>query len=162
MGDDRPQRQVGLDGAVGSLAHLGDERLGLLTRRREVLVDGDALVCKAVFEVAQPAADRGIDERLGDLDRHEVGDRGEDLVAHEHLRLDLGGELEPGPQISAQRVDRVELTHLGDPLVSGVGKHLALRRLHEHLEGDLLPGLFSEPLGQRVVELQDVAEALAA
>ena len=40
------------------------------------------------------------------------------------------------------------------------GKDLALGVLHQHLEGDFVAGALAEALGQRVVELEDVARAL--
>ena len=86
----------------------------------------------------------------------------EHLVADEELRLHPRVEVETGAHVVAQRVDGFELADLGDPLVGELGQHLALRLLHQHLEGHFVAGALAEPLGQRVVELEDVAGALAA
>ena len=48
-----------------------------------------------------------------------------------------------------------------DPLVGELGEHLLLGVLDEHPEGDLFAGALAEALGQRVVELEDVAGPLA-
>ena len=83
------------------------------------------------------------------------------LLAHEHLRLHPRVEVEAAAHVVAQRVDGLELADLGDPLVGELGQHLLLGLLDQHLERDFVAGALAEALGQRVVELEDVAGALA-
>ena len=161
--DHRAQRQVGAHGLGGSDAHAGDELLLVLAGGGEVLRDrhAQALLLEPVREVVQAPLHLVVHERLGHLLGHERGGGLEDLLPHRHRGLHAGVHVEAGAHVVLQCLDGVELADLAHPFVGELGEHLLLRVLHQDLEGDLVAGALTEALGQRVVELQDVAGALA-
>ena len=162
--DDGTQREIRTHRAGRAFAHAVDERLLILARSRQILRDGEArrLLFEPVREIVQTTLHLLAHERVGNVVGDELRCRRQHLVAYQELRLHPRVEVETGAHVVAQRVDGFELADLGDPLVGELGQHLALRVLHQHLEGHFVAGALAEPLGKRVVELEDVAGALAA
>ncbi len=106
---------------------------------------------EAVREILDPTAGLALDERLGRLDRHEIGRGFEHLVADGHLRLQHLHRLDPRADVGAQLVDGLELARFVDPLVGELGQHLLLGLFDDDAELRVVAGELTETLGQRAV-----------
>ena len=101
LDDHGPQREVGADRLAGRLAQGVDELLLVLAGHGQVLRDRQALhlLLEAVRHVVQAALHLLVDERVGDLDRHQAGGLVEDLLAHLHAGLHPAVEVEAGADV---------------------------------------------------------------
>ena len=115
-----------------------DERLFVLTRGAQELIDRHVAVLEPVRQVVNPLLDLGLDQRprgsclrpdptSAAIARSFRASRACASRTREIWAL----------QVVAQFVERLELRRLGRPLVGGFGQDLLLHVLHEHLHGRL-------------------------
>ena len=158
------QREIGAHGLGGTDPHAVDELLLVLTRRGQVLRDrhAQALFLEPVREIVEASLHLVVDERSSGTSSGTSAAAASKIFSRIAIDACTRAYMSRRVRTSSCSASTVSnsLTSL-DPLVGELGEHLLLGVLHEHLERDFVAGALAEALGELVVELQDVAGALA-